>query len=110
MKVKNESEVVQSYPTHSDPMHYSLPGSSAHGIFQARVLEWGAIAFSGSQISSLSIFKLKIKNKSKLIFLYIDLFRFSFFKFLIGGKLLYNVVFVSALQQRKSAITISPPT
>ena len=40
MKVKSESEVAQSYPTLSDPMDCSLPGSSAHGIFQARVLKW----------------------------------------------------------------------
>jgi len=46
MKVKSESEVAQSCPTLSDPMDCSLPGSSIHGIFQARVLEWGAIAFS----------------------------------------------------------------
>ena len=46
MKVKSESEVAQSCPTLSDPMDYSFPGSSIHGIFQARVLEWGAIAFS----------------------------------------------------------------
>ena len=46
MKVKSESEVAQSCPTLSDPMDFSLPGSSIHGIFQARVLEWGAIAFS----------------------------------------------------------------
>ena len=46
MKVKSESEVVQSCPTLSDPMDCSLPGFSAYGIFQARVLEWGAIAFS----------------------------------------------------------------
>ena len=46
MKVKSESEVAQSYPTLSDPMDCSLPGSSVHGIFQARVLEWGATAFS----------------------------------------------------------------
>ena len=44
MKVKSESEVTQSYPTLHDPMDCSLPGSSVHGIFQARVLEWGAIA------------------------------------------------------------------
>ena len=43
MKVKSESEVAQSCLTLSDPMDCSLPGSSAHGIFQARVLEWGAI-------------------------------------------------------------------
>ena len=46
MKVKSESEVTQSCPTCSDPLDWSLPGSSIHGIFQARVLEWGAIAFS----------------------------------------------------------------
>ena len=46
MKVKSESEVTQSCPTLSDPMHCSPPGSSIHGIFQARVLEWGAIGFS----------------------------------------------------------------
>ena len=46
MKVKSESEVAQSCPTLCDPMDCSLPGSSVHGIFQARVLEWGAIAFS----------------------------------------------------------------
>ena len=54
MKVKSESEVsqvvylkvTQSCLTPSDPMDCSLPGSSVHGIFQARVLEWGAIAFS----------------------------------------------------------------
>ena len=50
MKVKSESEVAQSCPTLSDPMNCSLPGSSVHGIFQARVLEWGAIAFSEASI------------------------------------------------------------
>ena len=46
MKVKSEREVSQSCPTLRDPMNYSLPGSSIRGIFQARVLEWGAITFS----------------------------------------------------------------
>ena len=46
MKVESESEVAQSCLTLSDPMDCSLPGSSVHGVFQARVLEWGAIAFS----------------------------------------------------------------
>ena len=46
MKVKSESEVAQSYLTLSNPLDCSLPGSSTHGIFQARVLEWVAIAFS----------------------------------------------------------------
>ena len=53
MKVKSESEVTQSCPTLSDPMDCSLPGSSIHGIFQARVLEWGAIAFSNICVSIL---------------------------------------------------------
>ena len=45
MKVKSESEVAQSCPSLSNPMDCSLPGSSVPGIFQARLLEWGAIAF-----------------------------------------------------------------
>ena len=48
MKVKSESEAAQSCLTLHNPMDCSLPGSFVHGIFQARVLEWGAIAFSGS--------------------------------------------------------------
>ena len=58
MKVKNESEVAQSYPTFSDPIDCSLPGSSIHGIFQARVLEWGAIAFSNIY-ASLCLFSFR---------------------------------------------------
>ena len=55
MKVKSESEGAQSCPTLSDPMDYSLSDSSIRGIFQARVLEWGAIAFS------------KIRNRNYLL-------------------------------------------
>ena len=61
MKVKCESEVAQLCPTLSDPTDCSLPGFSVHGIFQARVLEWGAIAFSVS--SSNSMF-----NKEEILF------------------------------------------
>ena len=50
MKVESESEVAQSCLTLSNPMDCSPPGSSVHGIFQARVLEWGAIAFSNTYI------------------------------------------------------------
>ena len=50
IKVKSEREVAQSCLTLSDPMDCSPPGSSVHGIFQARVLEWGAIAFSGQSV------------------------------------------------------------
>ena len=52
MKVKSESEAAQSCPTLIDPMDCSLLGSSIHGIFQARVLEWGAIAFSEIPLSA----------------------------------------------------------
>ena len=53
MKVKSESEVAQKCPTLSDPMDRSLPGSSVHGIFQARVLEWDASAFSHPALSQM---------------------------------------------------------
>ena len=53
MKVKSESEVAQSCLTLSDPMDRSLPGFSVLGIFQARVLEWGAIAFSNNNTTSI---------------------------------------------------------
>ena len=55
MKVKSESEVAQLCPTLSNPMDHSFPGSSVHGIFQARVLEWGAIAFSEYLYSNIHI-------------------------------------------------------
>ena len=58
MKVISESEVAQSCPTLRDPMDCSLPGSSVYGIFQARVLEWGAIAFSDIHTT-----KYKIDNQ-----------------------------------------------
>ena len=65
MQVKSESEIAQSCPTLSDPMDCSPPGSSVHGIFQARVLEWGAIAFSETATARLCIKKLnKLKQKS----------------------------------------------
>ena len=62
MKVESESEVAQSCPTLSNPMDCSLPGSSIHGIFQARVLEWGAIAFS---LVSLGFYIYKIMSYPK---------------------------------------------
>ena len=73
MKVKSESEVAQSCPTLSNRMDCSLPGSSIHGIFQARVLEWGAIAFSGysptvDQIIKSSINGTEVKMKMSLYF------------------------------------------
>ena len=61
MKVKSETEAAQSCLTLSDFMDCSLPGSSVHGIFQARVLEWGAIAFSEKWYSSSFL-----RNKSRI--------------------------------------------
>ena len=55
MKVKSEREVAQSCPTLRDPMDCSLPGSSVHGVFQARALKWGAIAFSCSRLAVLRV-------------------------------------------------------
>ena len=69
MKLKSESEVAQSCPTLSDPMDCSLPGASVHGSFQARVLEWGAIAFSELRVGTVQkSFSLTVsvrENKSK---------------------------------------------
>ena len=68
MKVKSKSEVAQSCLTLSDPMDCSLPGSSIHGIFQARALEWVAIAFSQQPyevaiiILTLQVKKLRLRE------------------------------------------------
>ena len=68
MKVKNQSEVTQSCPTLSDPMDCSLPGSSIHGISQARVLEWGAIAFSVTNLdSTLKSRDITLPTKVRLV-------------------------------------------
>ena len=80
MKVKSESEVTQSCPTLQDPMDCSLPGSSVHGIFQARVLEWGAIAFSiCSHESPYILFSKKLENVSYLPTPYPQLYFLSVF-------------------------------
>ena len=62
MKVKSESEVTQSCLTLTKPMDCSLPGSSAHGIFQSRVLEWVAIVFSVLAVGEQQIFTPKTKG------------------------------------------------
>ena len=64
MKVKSEIEVAPSCPTLHDPVDCSLPGPSVHGIFQARVLEWGAIAYSEGQ----GLYLAKSKLESSLNF------------------------------------------
>ena len=65
IQVKSESEVAQSCPTLSDPLDCSLPGSSVHGIFQARVLEWGAIVFSRRSV--ILSYKMGTKKENKEI-------------------------------------------
>ena len=77
MKVKSESEVSQSPPTLSDTKDFSLPGSSVHGIFQARVLEWGAIAFSVSSLMA-SIYHY---------YLFFPFFKHFYDNFLIHSKM-----------------------
>ena len=93
MKVKSESEVAQSCPTLSDPMDCSLLGSSIDGIFQAGVLEWGAIAFSNIytllhvklvtnknllySTRSYTQYFVKKKNLKKNIYIYIHIFMYN---------------------------------
>ena len=67
MKVKSESEVAQSCLTLSDPKDCSLPGSSVHGIFQARVLEWGAIAFSHKKNEILPFATMWMDHKKSIM-------------------------------------------
>ena len=75
MKVQSEREVAQSCPTPSDPMDCSPPGSSVHGIFQARVLEWVAIAFSKYICINLYI---KINIKFNVYKFYIKIYMYVF--------------------------------
>ena len=83
VKVKTEREITQSYLTLCDPMDCSLPGSSIHGISQARVLEWGAIAFSatystGNQTQySVIIYRGKEYENNVHIYMYIHLNHFA---------------------------------
>ena len=64
MKVKSESELAQSCLTLHDPLDCSLPGSSVHGIFQARVLEWGASAFSAMDMSLSKLWELVMDREA----------------------------------------------
>ena len=75
MKVKSESEVAQSCPTLRDPMDCSPPGSSVHGIFQARVLEWGAIVFLYNYIQIvIFVYNIYIYTIYICIFIYIQIY------------------------------------
>jgi len=84
-KVKSESDLAQSCPTLSNPMDCSLTGSSVHGIFQARVLEWGAIAFSGYMYTwglFMLRFNRKQQNSVKQVYFNTKLITWLFFVFL----------------------------
>ena len=84
-KGKSESEVAQSCPTLHDPMVCSLPGSSVHGIFQARVLEWGVIAFS--KIALLEgVYSMNLNSSNKKCTIQSLLFICSAFSYLITQK------------------------
>ena len=101
MKVKSESEVAQSCPTLSNPMDCSLPGSSVHGIFQARVLEWGAIAFRLVKRLRIVIRSSWSKEQSKQLpiccvfffFFFFLLFLFAFKKIFPGGPVVKSPCF-----------------
>ena len=86
MKVKSESEVTQSCPTLSDPMDCSLPASSVHGIFQARVLEWVAIAFSDPYMTTGKTIALTsralVGNETSLLFSMLSRLAIVFFQHL----------------------------
>ena len=94
MKVKSEREVAQLCPTLSDPMDCSPLGSSIHGIFQATILEWGAIAFSGiSELVVTQIFLLGNKNFINLNLFFLTEWHFVSQILLTGPiKVLPNVV------------------
>ena len=109
MKVKSESEVAQSCLTLSDSMDCSLPGSSVHGIFQARVLEWVAIAFSESMSIRCSKFCLnkllwghKIAYQSPIyhIFKISQSKRLHHFQWSIGSHQL-SIIFLNSISSIK---------
>ena len=87
MNVKSESEVTQSCPTLSDPMDCSLPGCSVHVIFQARVLEWGAIAFSSIL---LKLFQ-KVKEEENIL------------QFILSG---YLYIYISTIKRHYRKLQI----
>ena len=93
MKVKRESEVSQSCPTLCDPMDCSLPGSSIHGIFQARVLEWGAIAFSDVAIQLINnvVLASDVQQSDSFIYIHIYIVFFSIYHRILNSFLCYTV-------------------
>ena len=102
MKVKSESEVAQSCLSLRDPMDCSLPGSSSHGIFQARVLEWGAMAFSENKrwhFKTITFFIFDQLMRQP----FIELFHFSNLLEMPNDHRMVNVEFFSNFSVRGSA-------
>ena len=99
MKVKSVSEVSQSCPTLRDPMDCSPPGSSVHGILQARALEWGAIAFSMTRLLQCSLLPslAAFIYFHKHFFLYF-LFEKDYFFFLLTSESLLYILDISLYQ------------
>ena len=92
MKVKSESEVTQLCLTLSDPMDCSLPGSPVHGIFQARALEWGAIAFSKVSVREDEKFLKMDSNRDDLPTKYMYLMLLNFMvKFIL--RVIFTTIF-----------------
>ena len=94
MKVKNKSEATQSCPTLHDPMDCSLSGSSVHGIFQARILEWGAIAFFIDIYIYTSIFTSQT--------IYIDIHEFPLYFSFQSTLFFYFFVYVSPFSNMRN--------
>ena len=98
MKVKSESEVAQSYLTFSDPKDCSLPGSSVHGIFQARVLEWGAVAFSSVHAQLEQIMNNMKSYRYRCIYSFFKLFPYlGYYRLLSRGPCTIQYVLVGYL-------------
>ena len=110
MKAKSESEVAQSCLTLRDPMDCSLPGSSVHGILQARVLEWGAIAFSSYLGLVLSIFIHNGIYTSAFIFLVVIISTDFRDKRLVDVSLLLHLTFGFVLLSGSPPYPPPPPT
>ena len=105
MKVKSESEseVAQSCPTLSDPMDCSLPGSSVHGSFQARVLEWGAITFSSHTLKLLK--QDRWTHTHEEVLLYVEISFHTYLKPTIPFFPLYSLIIISSYQKKEQSIS-----
>ena len=99
MKVKSECEVAQSCPTLHDPMDCSPPGSSIHGIFQARILEWGAIAFSDPLSSKRKRERQTEKKEKKWMYMHLIVL-------IISHELIYSTKITHSMCKPQINITL----